>query len=125
MYNNDRQGSGGNYFQYDAEGRWTPDNINASKPRAFERTEEYWRGSHITDYSYQDRAYARMKNLQISYTIPQHLQDAVKLKNAQVYVSGQNLFLIYSKSKIMDPELGSDTSYPLMKVYAVGARISF
>ena len=125
MYNDGRQGSGGNYFQYDAEGRWTPDNINASKPRAFERTEEYWRGSHITDYSYQNRAYARMKNLQLSYTIPRHLQDAVKLKNAQIYISGQNLFLIHSKTKIMDPELGSDTSYPLMKVYAMGARISF
>jgi len=125
MYNDDRQGSGGNYFQYDAEGRWTPDNINASKPRAFERSEEYWRGSHITDYSYQNRAYARMKNLQLSYTIPRHLQDAVKLKNAQIYISGQNLFLIHSKTKIMDPELGSDTSYPLMKVFAMGARISF
>jgi TonB-linked SusC/RagA family outer membrane protein len=125
MYNDDRQGSGGNYFQYDAEGRWTPDNINANKPRAFERTEEYWRGSHITDYSYQNTAYARLKNLQISYTIPQSIQNAVKLKNAQVYLSGQNLFLIYSKSKIMDPELVSDQSYPLMRVMALGARISF
>jgi TonB-linked SusC/RagA family outer membrane protein len=125
MYSDGRQGSGGNYFQYDAEGRWTPENTDAEKPRAFERTEEYWRGSHITDYSYQNTTYARLKNLQISYTLPQNLQEAIRLKNAQVYVSGQNLLMIYSESKIMDPELVNDQSYPLMRVMAVGARVSF
>ncbi|MES1217496.1 MAG: TonB-dependent receptor, partial [Bacteroidota bacterium] len=67
------QGFSGNYFAYDADGRWTPDNINAGKPRAFDRTDAYWRNNFLTDYSFQNEAYARMKNLQLSYTIPNSL----------------------------------------------------
>lgn len=125
IYNDDRQGSGGNYFQYDADGRWTPDNIDATKPRAFERTEEYWRGSHVTDYSYTNTAYARMKNAQISFEFPKNVQDQIELTNAQIYLSGQNLFFLSNKSKIMDPELGSDSSYPLMRVLSLGLRVGF
>jgi len=125
MYNDDRQGTGGNYFQYDAEGRWTPDNRDATKPRAFERLEEYWRGSHLTDYSYTNTAYARLKNAQLSYTIPKEIFSKIGLKTAQVYASGQNLFFLWNKSKIFDPELGSDQSYPLMRVVSLGARVSF
>ncbi|MEX0778746.1 MAG: TonB-dependent receptor [Balneolales bacterium] len=125
MYTDDRQGTGGNYFQYDAEGRWTPDNINASKPRAFERNEEYWRSSHLTDYSFQNTAYARMKNLQLTYSIPESVRNMLRVRDAQVYFSGQNLFLISSDKKIMDPELVGDNAYPLMRVLSFGANITF
>jgi len=119
------QGSSGNYFEYDAEGRWTTDNITANKPRAWERTEEYWRVNYKTDYTFIRGDYARMKNLQLSYTIPKKIQNVIHLQNAELYVSGQNLFLIYSKSKLMDPELRSPNGYPLMKVYTFGTRIAF
>jgi len=136
------QGLAGNYFAYDAIGRWTPENTDASKPRAFDRTDPYWRGSYLTDYSYQNCAYARMKNLVLSYTIPSRILKTVLLKSAQIYVSGENLFLIYNKNKILDPELGgivtkiSDApypgaydhtgvyNYPIMRSYTIGARIS-
>jgi len=130
------QGLSGNYFAFDAEGRWTPDNTNASKPRAFERTEAYWRSNYITDYSYQNSAYGRLKNLQLAYSIPMAVLNRIHIKGAQLYISGQNLFLIYNKNKILDPEVGgiltksSDApapgvyNYPLMRIYTVGARIT-
>jgi len=130
------QGFAGNYFAYDADGRWTPDNIDASKPRAFDRNDAYWRADYVTDYSYQSGAYARMKNLQLAYTIPTRIQNRIHLKNAQIYVSGQNLFLLYSGNKLVDPEVGGIRTitsaepapgvynYPIMRVYTVGARIS-
>ena len=135
------QGLAGNYFAYDAEGRWTPDNIDATKPRAFDRNDAYWRADYVTNYSYQNSAYARMKNLQLSYTIPASVQKKLRIKNTQLYVSGQNLFLLYSGNKLIDPEVGGIRTtfknptgansqspgvynYPIMKVYAVGARIS-
>ena len=138
------QGLAGNYFAYDAEGRWSPDNINATKPRAFDRNDAYWRESHVTDYSYQNAAYARLKNLQLSYTIPENIQKIIRMKDAQLFVSGQNLFLLYSGNKVLDPEVGGlmtrtgslatdadrysaagINNYPIMKIYTVGARISF
>ena len=137
------QGLAGNYFAYDAEGRWTPDNINASKPRAFDRNDAYWRSDYRTDYSYQNSAYARMKNLQLTFTIPKRIQNMIWMKDAQLYVSGQNLFLLYSGNKIIDPEIGGivtqnaavnadqniytssgSVNYPIMKIYTIGVRIS-
>lgn len=125
IYTDGRQGTAGNYFQYDADGRWTPDNPNASKPRAFERGEEYWRNTHITDHHYADVSFARLKNIQLSYTLPRSLQQAVSLSDARVYVSGQNLLLLYSGNPIMDPEVGGMGSYPIMKVVTLGAQITF
>jgi hypothetical protein len=118
-------GLSGNYLAYDAEDRWTPENINGTKPRAVDRTAAYWRTDYPNDFYYHNCTYVRLKNLQLVYTLPAKIQNAVHLKNAQVYVSGQNLFLLYNKIKIMDPEINSIFSYPLMKVYAIGARISF
>jgi TonB-dependent starch-binding outer membrane protein SusC len=118
------QGFAGNYFDYDANGRWTPDNINATKPRAFDRTDAYWRNEYLTDYSFQNSSYMRMKNLQLTYTVPAAIQSRIKLKGAQIYVSGQNLFLIHSGNKITDPEYAGALNYPIMKVYTIGARIT-
>ncbi len=130
------QGFSGNYFQYDADGRWTPDNIDAQKPRAFDRNDAYWRSDYLTNYTYQSTAFARMKNIQLTYNLPQNLQKSLGLAAGQIYLSGQNLFLIYSGNKITDPELGGNdklddqyatnaTFYPLMKTFAIGARITF
>lgn len=122
-----QQGTAGDYYQFSAEGRWTPDNINATKPRAYDGSKTYWRGAYTTDMEYQNQSYARMKNIQLSYRIPDKAIDKIYLKNAQVYISGQNLFLIYaSKDRIWDPEFsGSRDNYPLMKVISIGARVSF
>ena len=118
-------GLSGNYLAYDAVDRWTPENITGSKPRAVDRTSAYWRTDYANDFYHHDCTYVRMKNLQLVYNLPAKIQNAIHLRNAQVYLSGQNLFLLYSKNKIMDPEIDGIFSYPLMKVYAIGARIAF
>lgn len=118
-------GLSGNYMAWDAVDRWTPDNIHATKPRAVDRTAAYWRTDYPNNFYYHNCDYLRMKNLQLVYTLPEKVQKAVHTRNAQVYLSGQNIFLVYSKNKILDPEINDFNSYPLMKVYAIGARLSF
>lgn len=121
-----QQGTSGNYYMYYAEGRWTPDNIDAKKPRAYEGATQYWRSSHRTDMEFQDMNYARFKNLQLSYSLPASVTSKLRLQTAQFFVSGQNLFLIYASDGIWDPEFGGDRdNYPLMRTVAVGANISF
>lgn len=119
------QGKGGTYYAYEAEGRWTSDNINATKPRAFERDQPYWRSSHMTDYYYYDMSYMRLKNLEINYSIPSKFLEQIYLDNINLFISGQNLFMIYAGegSKLMDPELTSISNYPIMRTYAMGVRI--
>ena len=122
-----QQGSAGDYYQFSADGRWSPDNMDAKKPRAYDGSATYWRGNFVTDMEYQNQYYARMKNVQLSYTVPRSVLKLNVLRDVQVYVSGQNLFLIYSsKDRIWDPEFsGVRDNYPLMKVFSFGARFSF
>ena len=77
------------------------------------------------------------------YNRPEKIQNKIHLKNAQFYVSGQNLFLLYNANKILDPEVGGlvtsnagaapdqniytssgSVNYPIMKVFTIGARIT-
>jgi TonB-dependent starch-binding outer membrane protein SusC len=127
IYNQMIVGTGGNYLKYDADDRWTPENTNATKPRAFERVEEYWRSDYESDYLFSRTDFARLKNLQLSYRLPRDLQNQLKLRNAKVFVAGQNLFMIYSGHKVdsMDPERGGTGSYPIMSVLSIGAEVTF
>ena len=125
IYTDGRIGTAGNYFMHDARDRWTPDNPDGTMPRAYERVEEYWRGSHITDHHYADASYLRLRNLQISYTLPQSLRTRVGASDAKVYVAGQNLLLLYSGNPIFDPEVRGMGAYPIMRVISLGAEISF
>lgn len=125
MTSDSQTGSIGNYYAYEAINRWTPTNINGTKPRAYEREEEYWRYDYVTDYNFQKSGYARLKNLQLSYSIPKKLLNVIMLADAQIYVSGENLLLIHSQNKILDPELSDMSNYPIMKVYTLGVKVAF
>ncbi|MEP7257598.1 MAG: SusC/RagA family TonB-linked outer membrane protein, partial [Flavitalea sp.] len=121
-----QQGTSGNYYSYYADGRWTPDNIDAVKPRAYQGSTPYWRSSFRTDMEYQQMNFARMKNVQLVYSFSNKLISKLKVKTAQIYISGQNLFLLYNGKGIWDGEFGGDRdNYPLMRVVALGARVSF
>ena len=49
----------------------------------------------------------------------------IMMKDAQVYVSGENLFLLYTQNKILDPEAADMETYPIMKVLTFGAKVTF
>ncbi|MBN2634586.1 MAG: TonB-dependent receptor [Bacteroidales bacterium] len=119
-------GTWGNYWEYYADDRWTPDNKTASKPRAFERTEDYWRADYLTDFDYHNHAFLRWKNLEIAYNLPQDILKRIKLQSLKIYLSGQNLALLYNAFAYKhDPEVSSVTSYPLHRVIALGAKVAF
>jgi TonB-linked SusC/RagA family outer membrane protein len=121
----DASGTEGNYYKFQYDGRWTPENPTASKPRPNEMEEEYWMSNYLTDYNFQKGGYCRLKNIQISYDLPQKILSALTMKEAQVYVSGQNVLLLWTQNKIVDPEAGDMESYPIMKTFTIGARIAF
>ena len=120
-------GTWGNYWQYYADGRWTPENTTAEKPRIFEREEDFWRGSsYYTDFDYHNHAFCRWKNLEIGYNFPKSVLEKINLKDLRLYFSGRNLALLYNAFEYkQDPELATVTSYPLHKVYAIGAKVTF
>lgn len=121
-----RRGEAGNYFQWNFDDRWTPENTKTDVARAFNRDDQYWGfARYNSTYWYDNMAYCRLKNLVLSYDIPNKFYKRLGISNASVYVSGNNLALIYSAQRNFDPEIGAPMVYPAMKTYAIGARVNF
>ena len=121
-----RRGEAGNYFQWHFDDRWTPQNTDASVARAYNRDDLYWSfDNNNSTYWWDNMAYARLKNLVLSYTIPRSVFGEIGITRANIFVSGNNLFLIYAAQKNFDPEIGAPMAYPAVKTYAVGARVTF
>lgn len=91
-----------NYLE-EVWGRWTPENPNASRPRAtFSDPNNNKRPS---DYYIEDGSYLRLKNLTLGYTLPKKWLNTMGINQLRVYASVQNLFTITSYPGF-DPELG-------------------
>lgn len=129
----EQQGQIGNYLASEVEGRWTPTNIDASKPRAWNRYNEYWRNNANT-YWLQQTDYLRLKTVQIGYNFPARLASRIAAKDVQVFLSGMNL-LTFTGAKDLDPEnaptnaasnnTGWTNAYPLNKVFNLGLSLTF
>jgi TonB-dependent starch-binding outer membrane protein SusC len=83
-------------------------------------------------------SYFRMKNIQLTYSLPKAWMDRIGFNSVRVYVQSQNLFTI-TKYSGMDPEInlrtytaGNDRqigvdggAYPTAKQYLVGMNLTF
>jgi TonB-linked SusC/RagA family outer membrane protein len=122
----DRRGEAGNYFQWQFDNRWTPDNTNTNVARAYNRGDQYWGiGVNNSTYWYSNMAYCRLKDIVLTYNIPTNLVKKIKISNANIYFSANNPLLIYSAQRNFDPEIGNPMTYPSVKTFAIGARITF
>lgn len=106
---------------------WTPENPNAAFPRPFLQGAFRYLPS---DKWIMNGQYARLKNIQIGYTLPSNLLKKVKLSRARIFVTGQDLFTV-SQLGIFDdyfnPEQrsGVENDYPFFGTAAVGLNLSF
>ncbi len=128
-------GEAGNFRMDNVVGRWTPTNMDAKKPRAWNRTSQYWMADGWPNNTYwiRNSNYMRLKNVQIGYTLPQKLVKKVGLDGFRVYASGLNL-LTWTGLKDFDPESPNSYDgsiwvnsevYPLNKNYTLGITLTF
>jgi TonB-linked SusC/RagA family outer membrane protein len=91
----------------------------------------------ISSYFIEDGSYLRIKNIQLTYTIPASWLRKTGLGSAQIYIQGQNLFTI-TKYTGLDPDINLRSSgnnnqdihmgidegaYPVAKAFLLGVRI--
>lgn len=116
---------------------WTPTNTGARWPRLTatgspSRQNNYGRGSDLYQFN---GAYARLKNIQLGYTIPNSLTQKIGIQKARLYVNAQNLITL-SKESWIDPEssefnsnmdgaANSGRNYPTLRYYGFGLDIQF
>lgn len=107
-------------FRYWADS-WSPDNPDGKYP-GYRGTGYRTRYPEST-FFLVNNSFLRVKNVSISYTLPQNLTGHAGLKNVRIFFTGSNLLMIYSGNKIYDPEMNNITSYPMMKNYSFGLNI--
>jgi len=115
----------GNYLKQDAEGRWTPDNPDASKPRAWNFSDEYWMEDYDINNTYflKSTDYIRLKNAEIGYDMPGTIINKLGIKGCRIYLNGLNI-LTLTKLLDYDPETNSYSGYPPIKVFNVGISLT-
>lgn len=125
-YINTESGEIGNFLKSFYDKRWSPDNIHADGPRAFNRSNEYWRSQRNT-YFLHKTDYIRLKNIEVGYTLPASALNQIFLSRLRVYVNTYNLLTFSPDYKDFDPELGagSGQGYPLQKIVNAGISLTF
>jgi TonB-dependent starch-binding outer membrane protein SusC len=118
-------GYGGTLYTHQTD-YWTPTNPNAKYPRLAENgspsnTNNYRTGSDVYQF---DASYARLKNLQIGYSLPRSVLEKIKIQRARVYFTGQNL-LTLSKLDFLDPEITEFDNNTSFQTGANSARAYF
>ncbi|GAB3662602.1 TonB-dependent receptor [Echinicola sediminis] len=103
---------------------WTPDNRDAAFPRLQiseannEKNSSFW---------LKNAAYARLKNLQIGYTIPSTISSRFGIDNFRLYINGQNLLTLdkFWDGYDVEAPVGRGDTYPQVKVYSIGLDVKF
>lgn len=99
---------------------WTPENPDAKYPRPYaygleEQNTTFWmRNGHTL----------RLKNLNVSYTMPKEISTKIRIPELRLYFTSQNLWTIINPFDHKDPGISRGYDYPLMRTYNLGINIT-
>lgn len=130
--------------------QWSPGNPNAYFPRlvGYEALSYGHAALGVPTTRYlQNAAYIRLKSLSLGYNLPESVISKAGIRNARVYLTGQNLWIwspMFKITRAIDPEAiesqsqvdshdyllgtytGSETDlYPILKTYTIGINLTF
>lgn len=124
--------------------RWTPQNQNTDVPAFIEaKTREQANlkskvligGDQRSGRWVEDGSYIRLKNINLTYTLPKSLTDKMHFNTIRAFVSATNLITItkytgydpeVSSYNANDAQIGVDFSnYPQSKIFNAGLNVSF
>ena len=117
----------GNIQRWQYDGRWTAENPdrNAQHPR-IEQLSVRSPNTLLSDYWLLDASYIRLKNLQLSYSLPKSVINSWGIDGLRVNVSAENLYTWDNYRKGWDPEINSDGNYyPIMRNFTFGVNLTF
>jgi TonB-linked SusC/RagA family outer membrane protein len=111
--------------------RWTDDNPSDELPRAILTDPNS--NIRISSRWIESGDYLRLKNLQLSYTLPGIISQRIQVQQMKIYVTGKNLYTLTQYSGY-DPDVGSlggnvlqsgiDLGrYPLAKTFLLGINL--
>ncbi|MDR0714202.1 MAG: TonB-dependent receptor [Bacteroidales bacterium] len=117
-------------YQMDA---WSPDNRDAAYP-AFhiDANRLHNDGGEQRSNSLYDCSYIRLKQVSLSYTVPQRWSQKMRLQSLSFYLRGNNIFTWAPNFPLADPEAAdgdggnlNNSYYPMTRRMSLGLQVSF
>lgn len=102
---------------------WTTSNPNALFPRPYEGAQNYQWSTHWL----QNTAYARVKNIQVGYSLPKAVISKIKASEIRIYFSGEDIWTWTKLAYPFDPEISNTSGYyyPTPEGYSLGLNVTF
>ncbi|MEM7368386.1 MAG: TonB-dependent receptor [Bacteroidota bacterium] len=113
----------------DALDRWTGEGTSTTYPRLV-MNDPNRNFSRSSDFYVENGAFFRIKTLQLGYSIPKGLKQAIGFSKIRFYISGNNL-LTFTEYSGFDPEIGGGSYgvdrgiYPQARFYLLGINATF
>lgn len=116
--------------------RWQKPGDVTSIPKPIEKgVYENGGGFFASSFYLEDASYVRLKQLTLSYDVPQNIMKSIGARSLRVYVQGLNLWT-WTKSNLMDPEVvnanalngalsSTIINYPNPKQLSAGIQLGF
>jgi len=120
-------GTDGNFFSGWADNRWSPSNTNGTYPRVDTQASSSNNGGlYLNNFWLNNASFLRLKNIELGYTIPNHLVSKIGIKTIRVYMNAYNVFTI-TKVKDYDPEGSNEQGqfYPQQRIINLGLNVKF
>jgi hypothetical protein len=73
----------------------------------------------------QNGSFVRLKNVELSYTLPQNWIKHVGMSQCRLYVNANNLITWDHLDKLTDPESNGSNLYPICKTINFGLNVTF
>ncbi|MFW5878012.1 MAG: SusC/RagA family TonB-linked outer membrane protein, partial [bacterium] len=101
---------------------WSEENKNSEIPKL--TTIDSNNEGRLSTYFIENGSYFKLRNIQLGYNISMENRNNSQIRDVYVYLQGQNLFTIKSKSFTgPDPE-NPNYAFPIPAAYTVGLKIS-
>jgi TonB-linked SusC/RagA family outer membrane protein len=119
-------GSYGNAMHVDILKRWTGAGTSTEIPRLDNAQNANFSGGSTRWLT--SASYLQLNNVTLGYTVPSSITNRINAKNLQVYVSGENLFLLSGRKgmNVTGNFNGTvDNTYTFNKIFTGGVKIGF
>jgi TonB-linked SusC/RagA family outer membrane protein len=112
------------------EGRWNPALSEAEnlKSATYPLLHYDSYGNHnqrANSFFLKNGAFVRLKNIELSYTLPAKWTNVAGMSECRLYVNGANLITWDHLSGMNDPESNGSNRYPIMKTMNFGINVKF
>ncbi|MES2447324.1 MAG: TonB-dependent receptor [Bacteroidota bacterium] len=112
---------------------WTPENAATATWPALHSRGTASLNYALNDFTLQNAAYLKIRNVEVAYNLPKAWSTALKLSNIRVFMNGQNLYTWTKFKMYLDPEnlnvvnqtFPLQSLYPSSRVYNFGLNINF